>query len=63
MQDLKGDDDDLMKDVKMNDSKCSFRYAAMWTGDNVAEWEHLQASIKICLSVSVSGEMKILSKL
>ncbi|XP_037029442.1 neutral alpha-glucosidase AB-like [Bradysia coprophila] len=31
------------------------RYAAIWTGDNLSNWEHLQNSIKMCLSVSVSG--------
>lgn len=33
----------------------SQRYAAVWTGDNKADWGHLQASIKMCLSLSVSG--------
>ncbi|XP_062540279.1 neutral alpha-glucosidase AB-like [Armigeres subalbatus] len=33
----------------------SQRYAAVWTGDNTAEWSHLRASIKMCLSLSVSG--------
>uniref|UniRef100_A0A6M2E1U1 Glucosidase II subunit alpha n=1 Tax=Xenopsylla cheopis TaxID=163159 RepID=A0A6M2E1U1_XENCH len=33
----------------------SQRYAAMWTGDNLADWGHLQASLKMCLSISVSG--------
>lgn len=33
----------------------SQRFAAVWTGDNMAEWGHLQASIKMCLSLSVSG--------
>ncbi|GAB0095795.1 neutral alpha-glucosidase AB [Sergentomyia squamirostris] len=31
------------------------RYAAIWTGDNFADWGHLQASIKMCLSESVAG--------
>ncbi|XP_058467240.1 neutral alpha-glucosidase AB-like [Malaya genurostris] len=31
------------------------RYSAIWTGDNMAEWGHLQASIKMCLSASVAG--------
>lgn len=31
------------------------RYAAVWTGDNAAEWGHLEASIPMCLSLSVSG--------
>jgi alpha 1,3-glucosidase len=33
----------------------SQRYAAVWTGDNMAEWGHLEASIKMCLSLSVAG--------
>nr|XP_029729830.1 neutral alpha-glucosidase AB-like [Aedes albopictus] len=33
----------------------SQRYAAVWTGDNTASWDHLRASIKMCLSLSVSG--------
>lgn len=33
----------------------SQRYAAVWTGDNMANWGHLQHSIKMCLSLSVSG--------
>lgn len=31
------------------------RYAAIWTGDNAAEWSHLKASIPMCLSLSISG--------
>lgn len=31
------------------------RYAAVWTGDNAAEWSHLEASIPMCLSLSVAG--------
>lgn len=33
----------------------SQRYAAVWTGDNMAQWPHLAASIKMCLSLSVAG--------
>lgn len=33
----------------------SQRFAAIWTGDNAAEWGHLQASVKMCLSESVAG--------
>lgn len=33
----------------------SQRYAAVWTGDNAAEWEHLKAVIPMCLSLSVAG--------
>jgi len=31
------------------------RYAALWTGDNAAEWSHLEASIPMCLSLSLAG--------
>eukprot|EP00093_Oithona_nana_P001923 01923.XXX_16815_20980_1 [CDS] Oithona nana genome sequencing. len=31
------------------------RYAAIWTGDNTAEWGHLEASVPMCLSLSISG--------
>jgi len=31
------------------------RYAAVWTGDNMANWGHLKASIPMCLSLSISG--------
>uniref|UniRef100_A0A3Q3VXJ5 Neutral alpha-glucosidase AB n=1 Tax=Mola mola TaxID=94237 RepID=A0A3Q3VXJ5_MOLML len=31
------------------------RYGAVWTGDNIAEWEHLKISIPMCLSMSVAG--------
>lgn len=33
----------------------SQRYATIWTGDNFADWGHLQASIKMCLSEAVAG--------
>jgi alpha 1,3-glucosidase len=33
----------------------SQRYAAIWTGDNTAEWSHLEASIPMCLSLSIAG--------
>uniref|UniRef100_U5EKN8 Glucosidase II subunit alpha n=1 Tax=Corethrella appendiculata TaxID=1370023 RepID=U5EKN8_9DIPT len=33
----------------------SQRFAAVWTGDNTADWGHLRASIKMCLSLSVAG--------
>jgi mannosyl-oligosaccharide alpha-1,3-glucosidase len=33
----------------------SQRYAAVWTGDNAADWGHLEASIPMCLSLAVSG--------
>ncbi len=31
------------------------RYAALWTGDNVSEWTHLQQSIPMLLGLSLSG--------
>ena len=31
------------------------RYSAVWTGDNVATWEHLQLSIPMLANLSVSG--------
>ena len=31
------------------------RYAAVWTGDNMAEWGHLKASFPMCLSLAISG--------
>ncbi|XP_032679832.1 neutral alpha-glucosidase AB isoform X2 [Odontomachus brunneus] len=33
----------------------SQRYAAMWTGDNTADWNHLRASYPMCLSMAISG--------
>ncbi|KAJ2700643.1 glucosidase II [Coemansia sp. IMI 203386] len=33
----------------------SQRYGAIWTGDNTAEWSHLQASIPMILSNNVAG--------
>lgn len=33
----------------------SQRYALIWTGDNTANWEHLAASLKMCLSEAVGG--------
>ena len=32
------------------------RYAAAWTGDNVASWEHLRMALTMCLNLSVSGQ-------
>ncbi|XP_004521723.1 neutral alpha-glucosidase AB isoform X2 [Ceratitis capitata] len=31
------------------------RYASIWTGDNTADWGHLQHSLKMCLSEAVAG--------
>ncbi|KAK9871595.1 hypothetical protein WA026_012975 [Henosepilachna vigintioctopunctata] len=33
----------------------SQRYAAIWTGDNDAKWEHMAASYPMCLSEALSG--------
>uniref|UniRef100_A0A674MGN5 Glucosidase II alpha subunit n=1 Tax=Takifugu rubripes TaxID=31033 RepID=A0A674MGN5_TAKRU len=33
----------------------SQRYGAVWTGDNIAEWEHLKISLPMCLSLSLTG--------
>ncbi|XP_072023564.1 neutral alpha-glucosidase AB-like isoform X2 [Amphiura filiformis] len=33
----------------------SQRYGAIWTGDNMAEWSHLKASIPMLLSISLAG--------
>ncbi|XP_014206129.1 neutral alpha-glucosidase AB isoform X2 [Copidosoma floridanum] len=33
----------------------SQRFAAVWTGDNMAEWEHLRISYPMCLSLAISG--------
>lgn len=31
------------------------RYAALWTGDNVASWEHLQIANRQCIRMAISG--------
>lgn len=33
----------------------SQRFAAIWTGDNLATWEHLKVSIPMCLSEALAG--------
>ncbi|KAF5287933.1 hypothetical protein FQA39_LY15603 [Lamprigera yunnana] len=33
----------------------SQRYSAMWTGDNAAEWSHLEYSIPMCLTEALGG--------
>ncbi len=33
-----------------------WRYAASWTGDNVASWDHLQMALSMCLNLSLSGQ-------
>lgn len=33
----------------------SQRFAAMWTGDNIAEWSHLAISYPMCLSEALGG--------
>jgi alpha-glucosidase len=32
------------------------RYAATWTGDNVASWEHLAMSVSVTLNLGLSGQ-------
>ncbi|CAK0791504.1 unnamed protein product [Prorocentrum cordatum] len=34
----------------------SHKYAAIWTGDNYAKWEHLQASIAMVGALAVAGQ-------
>ncbi|MEL7833628.1 glycoside hydrolase family 31 protein [Fodinibius sp. Rm-B-1B1-1] len=31
------------------------RYAALWTGDNIASWEHLRHALEQCVRLSISG--------
>ena len=31
------------------------RYAAVWTGDNTSQWEHIPQAITMCLNLSMSG--------
>jgi alpha-glucosidase len=31
------------------------RYAALWTGDNTSQWEHISMAIPMCLNISMSG--------
>jgi alpha 1,3-glucosidase len=31
------------------------RYGAIWTGDNFAKWDHLEASVPMLLTIGVSG--------
>jgi alpha-glucosidase len=31
------------------------RYAAIWTGDNVASWEHLELAIRMMIGLGISG--------
>ncbi|XP_064599881.1 neutral alpha-glucosidase AB-like [Liolophura sinensis] len=33
----------------------SQRYGAVWTGDNMGEWDHLKASVPMVLSLSLAG--------
>ena len=35
----------------------SQRAGAVWTGDNAAEWSHLQMSIPMLLSIGVTGKL------
>ena len=31
------------------------RYAAVWTGDNTSQWEHISLAIRMCLNMGMSG--------
>ncbi len=31
------------------------RYAALWTGDNTSQWEHVLLAMPMCLNISMSG--------
>ena len=31
------------------------KYAAVWTGDNQSNWQHMKASIPMLLSISLAG--------
>jgi alpha-glucosidase len=31
------------------------RYAALWTGDNTSQWEHISMAIPMCLNIGISG--------
>lgn len=33
----------------------SQRFAAVWTGDNMADWGHLRVTVPMCLSLSIAG--------
>lgn len=33
----------------------SQRFAAIWTGDNTADWDHLRISVPMCLTASLAG--------
>lgn len=33
----------------------SQRHVSIWTGDNMAEWDHLKITIPMCLSLSIGG--------
>ena len=33
----------------------SQRFGAVWTGDNIADWSHLQIAVPMLLSLSISG--------
>ncbi len=35
------------------------RYAGTWTGDNIANWDHLQISIPMLLNMAASGQLMI----
>lgn len=31
------------------------RYAALWTGDNTSDWDHIMLGLRMCLNISMSG--------
>jgi alpha 1,3-glucosidase len=31
------------------------RYGAIWTGDNLAQWDHLEASVPMLLTIGLTG--------
>lgn len=35
------------------------RYGATWTGDNTADWKHLEWSVPMCLNIGLSGQPNI----
>ena len=40
---------------QLNPAHLSPRFAAVWTGDNAAEWGFLAVSVPMCLSLAAAG--------